>query len=501
MAMSSKDSSSPLAARSELARMGTFRVIAVAGLAAMLALTGCRKIINNDEEEMHTRLVNLIVDAPAVQYKIDTTVVGSAAYQGFTGLNAARPGSHSVTLGSLRPTSLVSTDSSVPIDLTGSFTRDYSRDTDYTIIAYGTLANPQTIVFDVPTKKDDLADDTIEITFLNTAPNVGPVNIYITAPEGGVTSPENLGTLAVGAKSNVRSMKLTKRADVTDPNAALFTDLTVEVRDATSGNVLYTSTKLRLTEQTRYSLAVIQNAGPGPSPVQLMGLDGLSSIFTAPTDQSAVRVVNLSPDSPAIDVTRASATSTPLATNLAFRGRGDYVLVPNGDVDIIAQPSGGQSAVFLYLDELTAAPGASYTSYAVGTLASIDSFVLSDDRRKVSTQAKYRFFNAAPSQGGTDGVDIYVTIPGQALDFDSTDDKDTTDDAPQFRRGTGIIYRGVTDSATYKEGTYQVRVMATGTSRVLLDTTITLTNGSVATYALIDSEVGALELLKVDEAL
>ena len=48
----------------------------------------------------------------------------------------------------------------------------------------------------------------------------------------------------------------------------------------------------------------------------------------------------------------------------------------------------------------------------------------------VPTQSKFRFMNAAPSQEDEDGVDIYVTLPRQALDFDSTDDSDTKDDAP-----------------------------------------------------------------------
>jgi hypothetical protein len=480
--------------------MRMIRVVAV-GLTVVLALAGCRKILNNDEAKMNTRMVNLIVDSPAVQYKIDDTIIASASYQGSTSLNAARPGSHPVSFGALRPTSLVSSDTAEPIVLTGSFTRDYAKDTDYTIVAYGTLDAPQTLVLEDPSKKDDLADDTMELKFINTAPNVGSVDVFITAPEGGVTVPESLGTIALGGKTPVRSMKLTKRPDVTDSTAAVFTDATIEVRQSGTGTVLYTSTKIRFSEQTRYTMAVSQNAGPGPAPVQLIGLDGITGTFTAPADQAAVRVVNLSPDTGPIDVIRASSTNIQIAQNLAFRGRSDYVKLTNGDVDLIAQPSGGQAAVFLFLEEIAAVPGGSYSAYAVGPLASVDAQVLGDDRRKVPTQAKFRFLNAAPSQIGGDGVDIYVTVPGLVLDFDSTDDKDTTDDAPQFRRATGLTFHGLTDSSIYKAATYQVRVMATGTSRVLLDTPLTLVNGTVQTLALIDSETGQLELMTVDEAI
>ncbi len=44
----------------------------------------------------------------------------------------------------------------------------------------------------------------------------------------------------------------------------------------------------------------------------------------------------------------------------------------------------------------------------------------------------------------------------------------------------------MTDSAIYKGGTYQVRVMDAGTSRVVLDTTVTLTEGTVQTFVIND---------------
>jgi len=500
MAMSSKGSSSPSAGRSELSRMRMIRVVA-AGLVVVLGLSACRNVLNDGEDSMHTRMLNLIQDSPGVQYKIDDTVIASKGYQDFTALASARPGSHAVSFGAIRPTSLVSTDTTDPIALTGNFTQSYNKDTDYTIVAYGTLDNVKTVVLDEPSKKADLADDTIELKFVDLAPNVGSVDVYITAPEGTVTSPENLGSIAFGAKTNVRSMKLFKRPDVTDTTAALFTDLTIEVRDTATGASLYKSAKLRITEKTRVTMAIVKNAGQGASPVQIMGLDGVTGIYTNPDDQAAVRVVHVSPDTPALDIIRASSQSLPIATNLAFRDRSDYVKVPNGDVDLIAQPAGGATAVFLFLEEFTAVAGGSYSAYAVGPLASVDAQVLADDRRKVPTQAKFRFFNAAPSQIGKDGIDIYVTVPGLKLDFDSTDDKDTTDDAGQFRRATGLAFHGPTDSSVYKAGTYEVRVMAAGTSRVLLDTPLTLVNGTVQTLALIDSENGQLELMTIDEAI
>ena len=141
-------------------------------------------------------------------------------------------------------------------------------------------------------------------------------------------------------------------------------------------------------------------------------------------------------------------------------------------------------------------------AYAVGPLATVDARVMQDDRRSVPTQSKFRFLNAAPSQEGGDGIDIYVTLPGQTLDFDSTDDKDTTDDAGQFKRAAGLTFPLASDYAILKSGTYEVRIAATGTSRMLVDTQITVTDGSVQTYVLDDDpDTPDLDLMPVEEAL
>jgi len=233
----------------------------------------------------------------------------------------------------------------------------------------------------------------------------------------------------------------------------------------------------------------------------MMGLDGYSGTLQDTADQAAVRVVHVSSDTPALDVIRGSSLNTPLAQNVAFRDHSPYVRVPTGEVDLIAVPTGGTN-VFLFVEEFTAARGGAYSAYAIGPLATVDARVLTDDRRSVPTQSKFRFLNAAPSQIEGDGVDIYVTLPGQALDFDSTDDKDTTDDATQFRRATALTYSSSSDFAILQSGTYQVRIFATGTSRMLLDTQITVADGSVQTIVLNDDrDTADLELMGVEEAL
>ncbi len=173
MAMSSKASSSPSAVRSERARvLKRFGSLVALSLVAVAVLTSCRNVLNeNDDDSMHTRIVNLIEDSPTVQYKIEETIVSSAAYQGLSALSAARPGSHTISFGAVRPISLVSGDATDPIVLPGTFTQDYAKDQNYTIFAYGTLAGVKTMVVSEPSSQSAPADDYIELKFVDAAPN------------------------------------------------------------------------------------------------------------------------------------------------------------------------------------------------------------------------------------------------------------------------------------------------------------------------------------------
>jgi hypothetical protein len=153
------------------------------------------------------------------------------------------------------------------------------------------------------------------------------------------------------------------------------------------------------------------------------------------------------------------------------------------------------------VEEFTAASNGSYSAYTAGPQGSVDALVIQDDRRSVPTQSKFRFLNVAPSRNGEDALAVYVTLPGQVIDFTASTSA-TTDDASAFSRGS-IGYLGTpTDYATLKSGTYQVRLAPVGTSRIVLDATITVQDGSVQTYVLMDDpETASLELMPVEEAL
>jgi len=467
------------------------------------ALAGCKKILNggSDEAQFHIRMVNAIEDSPTVQYSVDSTVILNAPYLGNTALSVAHPGDHTINFAYLPATSLNSSDSTAAVAIGGSFSQSWAQDRDYTIFAYGKMNDPKTFVMDEPSNKDAVADDFIEYQLVNAAPNAPSVDIYVTAPEGLITAPQKIGTINFGQTTNRVSLKLFQRPDVTDTSAALTVNFTIELRDPATGAELFNSGAQVLTEKTRLMWGIVNNTGPGPAPVRLLGLGDNTAAISSVTNGAAVRAVNLSPDSPPFDIFRDSTLSVPVARNLAFRDVSAYVPTQQGEVDLIAMPASSASVVILFVEEYSAVNNNNYSAYCVGPLGSIDAMIIQDDHRSVPPQSKFRFLNVAPSQDTQAALDVYLTLPGQVMDFNASTSA-TTDDASTFKRGT-ISYRSApTDYAVLRPGTYEVRLAATGTSRIVLDANITVNGGSVQTYTLIDNPTtGAIELTPIEEAL
>lgn len=475
--------------------------IAAACAVAVLALTSCKKVLNKDEDSFHSRMVNLVADSATVQYKIDTTAVNSAGFQASTALAAAHPGSHAVSFQAIRPASLVSTDTTDPIDLGSSFTQTYDKNIDYTIFAYGTLDNIKTLITQAPSGQAAVVDDNIEISVVNADASLQTLTVYVTVPNAGINSPQSIGTINPGERTTPSTMKLTRPADSTDTTSDLTSPVTFEIHDA-SGAVIFTSPAITVTEKIRYVFAITPNIGPGPSPVQMLTIDGGSGTLTNVDDQAAVRVVHVAAGTPALDVYRATALNAPLFSNLQFRDHTAYAPVPDGTIDLLGVPAGSTALQFLFIKEFSLAQGSSSSLFVMGNPGYTVTSVLSDSTRSIPTQGAFRFLVAAPSQAGiATGLDIYVTTPGLTLDFTAATSV-TTDDAAQFRRGSALQYQAFNDYTAYKPGTYQVRIMTGGTTTVLLDTTMTLPAGGVQTYVVNDDpdNAGSLELIPIDDA-
>jgi hypothetical protein len=174
-------------------------------------------------------------------------------------------------------------------------------------------------------------------------------------------------------------------------------------------------------------------------------------------DGSQVRVVHFSFDAPAVDI--APDGGDALITDLAFPNNTGYVDLPAGAYDLEIRPAGTMDVAY-DIDELTLAPGTSYSVFAVGGLAD-GSFTVVPTVDAALAGVRVGHFSAdAPN------VDVYAN--GAAV-------------------LTDVPFGAISDYLYVPAGTYQVQVVPTGASLeegpVVIDAELTFEGGSLTTVA------------------
>jgi hypothetical protein len=506
MAMRSKDSSSRWARRSE--RRTPLDVI-IAGLllaaciAVALGLASCNNPLEEDDPTLHIRVANLVSDSPTLRFKIDDADMSTTGFEGVTDFHAARPGTHTVGFEAIRPLELVDDDNDEddePIPVGTPVNQEFQGNIDYTVFAYGKLNDIRAFVMATPDQREAVeTDDHLIWQVVHAASGAPAVDIYLTAPDAKITTPQRVASLNFSEHTDSMDVQLFPRDGQLD-DETLIGEFTIEIRALGTSDVLYRSGEIPVTEKQRLLLAIVPNTDSGPATLKLMRVDTSAGSFSDPRDNAEVRFVHVSPDSPTLDVIRAGVQRQELAKNIPFRDVSAYVQIAGGETDVIATPTADPST-FLFLEEFNAFVHSSFSVYAVGPAADVDGLIVQDRRHSAPTQARFRFLHAAASLDDEDALDIYVTPPGQVLDFDADDDEDESDDAVTFRKFTSVGFPSATEYLTLEQGNYEVHFAAAGTSRVLVDSApFTVANGDVTTYVLHESETATLELLPVDDS-
>lgn len=143
-----------------------------AGLAALvLATAACSDDDSNGPgPRAQVRVVHASPDAPAVDVLVDNqSVLTGVAYKGFSGFLSVAAGSRNIKVNAAGSSTTV-----INADLT------LTKDSAYTVIATDLVANITPLVL-----ADDLSDPaagSFKLRLVHGAPNVGLVDIYITAP-------------------------------------------------------------------------------------------------------------------------------------------------------------------------------------------------------------------------------------------------------------------------------------------------------------------------------
>ena len=200
---------------------------------------------------------------------------------------------------------------------------------------------------------------------------------------------------------------------------------------------------------------------------------------------TSLQVIHASPDAPAVDIVVDGGVLVP---GLAFPEATGFVEVPGGIYNVSVTVAGNPGAIAIGPVDLDLIPGTRYSVFAVGELAAIEPLILTDDPRRVATNAKVRIVHASPTAAD---VDIYVTAVGADINAETP----TLENVP-FKANTGFL--------SLPAGDYDVTVTPTGTKTAAIGpATISISDGGIYTAVARDPLPGAAEfgLIVLDDFL
>jgi hypothetical protein len=221
------------------------------------------------------------------------------------------------------------------------------------------------------------------------------------------------------------------------------------------------------------SYFVRQAARLASAAVLLSVLSGCQAVSNAPSSQ--VRVIDVSPDAPGLDLYQGS---NPLAYNLGFGAVTSYVPVAPGTYTIAANSAGTRQAVAS--SKAALAPSGQYTVLIGDVAGNLQQLILTDQSHPaLPGQVSLRFIDQATR---VSAVDIYLVPASQKL----------TAVSPIV---TGIAFGANTGYLSIPTGAYTLVMLPTGTvpasvkAPTYTGTQITYPGGAVRTIVLIDQQL------------
>jgi hypothetical protein len=394
-------------------------------------------------------------DAPAVNILVDgNEVLAGVDYKVGSQKIALDEGTYSIQVDGILPGGNATVIG--PVDL------DFSGDTIYTIAAVNDVAAIEPVVISQPDTA--VSAGSARLFVLHGASAAPQVDVFVTTPGADLSATAPVGTFAF--RESIGPAEVT---------AGDYQIRVTAAGDPTA--VVYDSGTVTLGDGADLTIAAVASTSGGAAPISLVALDGSSSfeILDANTPTS-LQVVHASPDAPAVDVVVDGGVLVP---GLAFPDATGFVEVPAATYNVAVTVAGNPGAVAIGPVDLDLLAGTRYSVFAVGELAAIEPLILTDDARRVATNAKVRIVHASPT---AQNVDLYVTAVGADINAETP----TRADVP-FKANTGFL-----DLAA---GDYDVTVTPTGTKTAAIGpATITVEDGGVYTAVARDPLPGAAEL-------
>jgi hypothetical protein len=403
-------------------------------------------------------------DAPAVNVLVDGSEV-------LTGVDY-KVGSEQLTLG--EGTYTVQVDGILPggnATVIGPVDLDLAGDTIYTIAAVNEVAAIEPVVISQPDTV--VSAGSARLFVLHGAAAAPQVDVFVTAPDADLTASAPVGSFSF--------------KETIGPAEVAAGDYQIRVTAAgDSSAIVFDSGTITLNDSDDLTITAVPNTNGGAAAISLVALNGAGSLeirdVTTPT---SLQVIHSSPDAPAVDIVVDGGVLVP---GLEFPEATGFVEVPGGTYNVAVTVAGNPGAIAIGPVDLDLAPGVRHSIFAVGELAAIEPLILTDDPRRVATNAKVRIVHASPTAAD---VDIYVTAVGADINVEEP----TLENVP-FKANTGFL--------SLPAGEYDVTVTPTGTKTAAIGpATISISDGGIYTAVARDPLPGAAEfgLIVLDDFL
>ena len=357
--------------------------------ALLLFLAACNGSSDNPAVGTPTSRVQVLhasPDAPAVNVSIGSTNVSGVDYKSGTAARVVKAGTLTVRVDGILPGGTATVIG--PVDV------NFMEKKIYSILVIGDLATLHPLIIEQPDTA--VATGSVRLRLVHAAPMAPRVDVYLTAPGADLSGAAPVGSFSFG-----------ENLGPVEAPAGSY-----QVRVAAAGNaaaVVFDSGTIDLVSARSLLIAAVQNTTTGSAPISLVVQDvnGVTQILDADTP-AALRVVHASPAAPAVDVVVNDNCASPLVSHLSFPEFTPFVNVAPATYNVKVSDSATQKLVPIDAS-LSLKAGTSYSVLAVGNLAALEPLIVTDDPRRVATQAKVRIIHASPA---AQNVDIYVTAPG-----------------------------------------------------------------------------------------
>lgn len=345
-----------------------------------------------------------------------------------------------------------------------------------TVILAGNFDAPEPMVVVTPRRARPLG--AMYFQFAHATPALGALDVYVTAPDTDLASTAPIATI--------------DPLDHSDSLEVPFGDLRIRLTTAGTLDVVMDSGELDFAEQTgptgpgiEWLFAVAPSVVSGPSPVQLIGSSGRSSLQLNDAGTAAtLRGYHALAGVPAVDLVAATEPETTLLSGLEFAARSPLVPLPGEELEMEFRLT-GQPEETVASRTLPFVNGSEYALFLAGPPDAPEILAVESRNRSITPHARVRFAHLA---SGSEYFSVFLT---------ETEDEPPS---PDNRVLIDVRYGQVLEHLAIEPGDYFV----TFTSRIYEDSAnadsaevtvvygpepLPLAGGDVFTYVIFAPEV------------